>query len=364
MGAVRHFAPRAALRILAPLALCAVALLSLSACRSRALDAPPVVTITRVPPAREGGSDLLMPIQGRVQNARFDQRVVLYARSGPWWIQPFDREPFTTVNPDSSWSNTTHLGTEYAALLVNRDFHPPSKVDTLPPVGDGILAVAVVPGEKGPSESQHILNFSGYEWNVRTVSSNRGGRNNHFDPSNAWVDDKGHLHLRIIKKNNDWTCAELRLSRSLGYGSYRFIVQDISKLPPNIVLSMFTWDDLGTDQNHRELGIEFTRWGDSSSKNAQYVIQPFYIPANAARFVAPAGKLFNSVRWEPGVATFQTYRGASPVPSALVFQHDFTSGIPLPGGETLHLNLYIFGDARGLTDNPTEVVLEKFEFLP
>ena len=50
---------------------------------------------------------------------------------------------------------------------------------------------------------------------------------------------------------------------------------------------MFTWDDLGIEQNHREMGIEISRWGDAANKNAQYVIQPYYVAANVVRFTAP-----------------------------------------------------------------------------
>ena len=36
-----------------------------------------------------------------------------------------------------------------------------------------------------------------------------------------------------------------------------------------------------------------SRWGLAASKNAQYVVQPFYVPENISRFMAPAGR-----RWQ------------------------------------------------------------------
>ena len=72
---------------------------------------------------------------------------------------------------------------------------------------------------------------------------------------------------------------------------------------------MLTWDDQGADQNHRELDIEISQWGDRSIPNAQYVVQPYYVPANVVRFSAPAGTLTHSFRWEPGRASFRTVRG-------------------------------------------------------
>lgn len=86
-------------------------------------------------------------IEGRVAGARPGQQIVLYARSGAWYVQPFTDQPFTEIQPDSTWRNLTHLGTEYAALLVEPEYHPPASMDDLPIRGGGVIAVAVVPGE-------------------------------------------------------------------------------------------------------------------------------------------------------------------------------------------------------------------------
>ncbi len=158
--------------------------------------------------------------------------------------------------------------------------------------------------------SPRKLSFSGYEWQVRQAPSDRGGPND-FDTANAWVDDAGALHLRIAGQPGKWTSAEVILTRSLGYGTYSFVVRDTSQLEPSAAFGMFTWDDLGVEQNHREIGIEISRWGDAASQNAQYVIQPYYVAANVARFTAPPGRLTHSFRWEPGRVSFKTVAGGS-----------------------------------------------------
>ena len=61
----------------------------------------------------------MAPIGGRVTGARPGQRIVIYTKSGVWWVQPLTAQPFTTVEPDGTWKNTIHLGMEYAALLVD-----------------------------------------------------------------------------------------------------------------------------------------------------------------------------------------------------------------------------------------------------
>ena len=101
------------------------------------------IEITSVPKAAPGGpGSALVSIEGRVAGAAPDNRIVLFARSGAWWVQPYENDPFTTIRPDSRWSNQTHPGTEYAALLVDARYHPPARADELPAEGHGVLAVA------------------------------------------------------------------------------------------------------------------------------------------------------------------------------------------------------------------------------
>jgi len=279
-------------------------------------------------------------------------------------VQPTIDEPFTAIKPDSTWNNSTHFGTEYAALLVEPGYRPPPTIEVLPSEGGDVVAVKSVHGEKGEQAVEGTLQFSGYEWHVRNVRSTRGGRDNNYDSANAWTDANGFLHLRISNNAGQWSCAEVRLLRSLGYGSYRFVVRDVSHLEPAAVLSIFTWDEADAGQNHREMNIELAKWGDAASKNAQYVVQPYYVPANVVRFNVPAGVLAHSFRWDPGRVAFKTVRGSVADGPSLVADHVFTSGVPAPGGESIHLDLYIFGNAKNPLQKDAEVVIEKFEYLP
>ncbi len=335
----------------------------LSGCRSPVTNAGQSIEFTRVPEASEGGSDKLETIEGRALGARAGQKIVLFARSGVWWVQPFADQPFTTIQPDSTWKSPTHLGTEYAALLVESGYQPQPTMDSLPTEGGSVVAVAVAKGEDPPPSK--TLHFSGYEWRVRSTASERGGKLNTYDPANAWIDANGFLHLRVTQRSGQWTCAEVQLTRSLGYGTYLFKVRDTSHLEPAAVLGLFTWDGSVADQNHREIDIEITRWGDPASKNAQYVIQPYYVPANVDRFMIPAGTFTHSFHWEPGRVAFKTVPANSDdAGSRPISRHDFTSGVPSPGGESIHINLYAFDNPKNPLQNDAEVVIEKFEYLP
>jgi hypothetical protein len=333
----------------------------LSGCRSR-LDIKPSIEFTRLPPAGEGSSAKLDTIEGRVTGAQRGQQIVLFAKSGVWWVQPTETQPFTPIQPDSKWTSSTHPGSAYAALLVNPGYRPQTTVRELPQKGGGVLAVAIAEGPVLSHPDVKMLDFSGYEWKIRQAPNDPGGSRNLYDPANAWTDRSGFLHLRIAKQAGQWTSAEVNLTRSLGYGSYRFVVRDISHLEPAAVFSISTWDDAGPP---REMEIEISRWGELSSKNAQYVVQPYYVPANVVRFVAPGGLLTHWLRWEPGRATFRTVRGfASSMGSDAVGGHVFTSGVPPPGSEKIHMNLYVFDNKSNPLQREFEVIVEKFEYLP
>jgi hypothetical protein len=333
-----------------------------SGCRSRQSDPKPSIEFTQLPPAGPGNPDVLNTIEGRVTGARSGQRIVLFARSGVWWVQPLAEQPFTAIQADSTWKNSTHPGNAYAALLVDPEYSPPLTVNDLPQTGGAVRAVATIEGPMLAQPAHKTLHFSGYEWEIRETVGNPQGSRNSYNPANAWVDKRGLLHLRIAKNGIGWSSAEVDLSRSLGYGSYRFVVQDISHLEPAVVLNLSTWDDLGP---YREMDIEISRWGEPTGKNAQYVVQPYYIAANVVRFMAPTGPLAYSFVWEPGQVSFTTIRGSGPrSKSDVVAAHIFTSGIPSPGRESVRMNLYVFDNKRSPLHHEVEVIIEKFEYLP
>lgn len=123
-----------------------VCLLPLGGCGREAAEVSPSIQFLKIPQAEQGGRPILEAIEGSVTGARPGQRIVLYARSGAWYVQPFVDEPFTDIQADSKWRNSTHLGTEYAALLVEPGYSPPAKADILPARGGAVAAVASTPG--------------------------------------------------------------------------------------------------------------------------------------------------------------------------------------------------------------------------
>ena len=116
-------------------------------CRARLAHTEPYIEFSSVPLADEGGPEKLDVIEGRVVGAHPALQIVLYARSGIWYVQPYADEPYTQIRPDSKWRSTTHLGTEYAALLVEPGYKPLPSIEVLPGPGGGVVAVAIREGE-------------------------------------------------------------------------------------------------------------------------------------------------------------------------------------------------------------------------
>lgn len=343
------------------------AMLLLQGCRAQSPDVPPSIEFTKIPPAAQGGRERVDTIAGRVKGLRPGQHVVVYARSGPWWVQPWPDRPLIPIQADSTWSTETHLGFEYAALLVDPGYQPPPTMDVLPNQGAAVVVITAVKGS-GPIALAPTkpLKFSGYDWKVRTISSDRGGINNLYDADNAWTDAQGAMHLQIKKKGDKWSCTEVVSERNFGYGTYVTVVRDVSRLEPSAILSFTTFDDWGGEQHYREMDTEFGRWGEPDRKsNAQFGIQPFYVPGNLDPFNAPAGALTNSMHWESGRASFETVRGESNHQGApIVAQHVFTSGVPSPGKETFQFLFYVVASEKAPETKDAEVVIKKFEYLP
>jgi hypothetical protein len=346
---------------------CLLACLLLVGCNRGSVGSDPQITFSKIPPSDAAGPDRLDPIEGRASGAKQGQQIVLYAKSeGRWWIQPSPDDPFTKIQSDAKWQNQTHLGTEYAALLVDPNYYPAENTLALPSQGGGVKAVAIAKGQSTESATpRKTLHFSGYDWIVRIAPSHRGGSRNTFDPGNAWVDESGALHLRIAKVGDQFSCAEVQLSRSLGYGTYVFVVRDISHLEASAVLTLFTWDGAGPEENRRELAFEISRWGSYNKDNSTFMVQPYYIPTNFVRFYSPPGVLTNSFHWEPGRVTFTTYAGShvtGRVPP--LEQRVFSSGVPAAGGDAARMNLYIFRKGEIPLQHENEIVIERFEYYP
>ena len=139
-----------------PLALLYGALVVAVGCHRSHEPSKPSIFFTHIPPAG-GGPEFVERIGGRVENAAPGARIVVYALGrGAWWVQPFRSHPLTEIAGDGGWDNATHLGTDYAALLVAPGYQPMAKLSALPSTGESVLAVATTKASSEPPPSPKI----------------------------------------------------------------------------------------------------------------------------------------------------------------------------------------------------------------
>ena len=330
----------------------------------------PSIEFTKVPVAGPGGPDKLDVISGRVLNALPGQQLVLYAKSELWWVQPTQIQPFSKIQDDGTWSNNTHLGTDYAVLLVDANYNPAPTMYLLPKLGGGVIAIAQTKGSGASPAQDHspytgTVNFSGYEWKIRSAANEHGGKSHSYDPVNVSLDEKGFLHMKVTKRAGEWVCSEIALGHSLGYGTYAFKLADVSHFEPAADLEMFTWSDAAGNAQHNEMDIDITRRGDPESKNAEYVVQPYYLPANVHRFAVLQGAMMYSFDWEPDRVAFTARRKTPPSKTGLPnSDFVFKSGVPRPADETAHINFCAYPFSKVPLQREAEVIIENFQYLP
>lgn len=337
------------------------------------------IAITQVPP-KGGGPDRMETIAGTVDGVDFKNlRVVIYARTNTWYVQPYAASPYTPIGKEGKWEAKTHLGDEYGALLVEDSYQPAPTTHELPEVRGQVLAVVRGTASNeaeahqqnaSATEKPRQIHFSGYEWIVKSSRGPVGPGPNYFSDSeeNVSVDSKGRLHLRITNQGGRWSCAEIEAARHLGYGSYRFYLDsDAARIDRNVVLGMFTWSD-NPAYAHREIDIEVSRWGKAENSNGQFVVQPYTRPMNIFRFEIPpgVGKTRHSFDWRADRVDCESRKAGESkgLPAGFVIsKHTFTHDIPPTGDERARINLWLVAGKPPAGDKVIEVIISRFEFV-
>jgi hypothetical protein len=327
------------------------------------------ITFLEVPAASYGGIDRGGVIRGRVLGKHRGQHILLYAFSDSrWWVQPLASAAHTEIADDGFWTARIHLGTKYAALLTEDNSSPSPFLEALPTVGKKIQAIAVVRGSESdglqPEDSNEpTLRFNGLQWRIRTVPGNYALKSNEYSSSNAFVDDAGALHLRFSRGAHGWVCSEVHTVRSLGYGNYTFAIGDTNDLEPAAMFSAYNFIEQTADGDHRELAIHLTRRGVASNSNAEFSIQPSFVPVNFYHFNVPSGPLKIDLNWQPDEAALSVFGGKSPAGQP-VASWLFKTGVPTSNDTHLYFNFCNYGYATTPPTHNAELVVNSFQFYP
>ncbi len=207
------------------------------------------------------------------------------------------------------------------------------------------------------SESSSQLSFAGYPWTVKSSTSPVGPGPNIFDAAGPSVDSSGDLHLQIVKTAAGWESSEVVLNPTLGYGTYRWTVDGpATTLDPNVVLSLFTYDNSNTSPSNRELDFEASRFADAGeATNAQYVVQPYNTPGNLQRITLSNSNVTTvTMTWLPGSVTFSA-DSSSPWTNS-------SSSVPTSSTEQVHMSLWLFNGVAPSNGQSVSVTVTDFAF--
>ena len=210
-----------------------------------------------------------------------------------------------------------------------------------------------------------LLSFSGYDWTVKRAESGPLAPGpNYFSshPENVYTDGNGNLHLSITNRDGTWHTAEVILDRPLGYGRYVFkTVGRIDQLDLQAVLGLFTWDPDAADQAHREVDIEFSRWGDPDNPyNGQYVVQKIG-DKHTFDFSLSGDQTTHVIDWSASSLIFSSYHGHG-TDGTLIASREYPSP-PAPGDAQIRMNLWLVsGDPPVSTASSERIHVEISEF--
>lgn len=243
---------------------------------------------------------------------------------------------------------------------------------------------------------ENTVVFAGRVWDIKSGFNGPGPNTFSKDYENVWIDERGFLHLSILKKDDgQWYSSEVISQDTVGYGTYVWTIQaDPLTFASNVVLGLFTWDNnTFFEQANSEVDIEFSKWGDASdihplTTSVQPVNFGVYYPERSHQHpVDPdllVGVTTHLFTWTDTLITWKSFRGeewrnAVPFsswtfdlnnPARVKNENGFNSQpivIPAPGNTTnARMNFWTLAFvANGPSDGMEhEVIIRDFEYWP
>ena len=212
-----------------------------------------------------------------------------------------------------------------------------------------------------PAARARTIVWSGQSWDVRPVGTGEPG-------PNAWSDSEANVHvdgadlvLSVAQgAGGAWTSAEVDGRRSLGYGTYRWVVaSDLSGLDANEVLGMFTYG--GDDPSNNELDLEASHWGNLAwASGSGTVWQDASAGLRRSRTFAYTARppYVHQFTWEPGRVRYLVSDGAG----ATLLDWTLTEGIPRPSTEVPMINYWRFRNVPPA--GPRSIRISSFGWTP
>ncbi len=226
--------------------------------------------------------------------------------------------------------------------------------------------------------SKEPISFSGFDWYIKESSELAGPGPNYFinTSKNIFIDVLDNLHLKIVKKDETWSCSEVISKNKFGYGRYVFNIKSrVDKLDANAVLGIFLWDPNALKNHNHEIDIEVSKWSVANNMNGQFVVQPFTNPNNINRFNMNLLGNYSSftIDWFPDRIIFNAYHGhiecdptknSKPLNVPIQSWVHKSNSIPVPRQSNIRFNLWLNEGKAPSTEQEQEVVITCFSFSP
>jgi len=212
--------------------------------------------------------------------------------------------------------------------------------------------------------AEEVLRFSGYEWIASEAPGGKSPGPNPFrnNPRIVSVDSLGRLNLSIDRVDKAWSCAELRLQRPLGFGTYEIAVSgNPARLDPQAVFGFFTYD-YGNPPHYSEIDIEFARWGDPNHPGGNISVQPYDQTGNSRVF---------SLSNNPGITVCRLVWDETGVDFLVILRNgtnekvlaEWRKEMRIDSGQaTLHLNFWLFQGKPPQSGRRQRITVDYFTF--
>ena len=269
------------------------------------------------------------------------------------------------------------VGTASARLLLGTLQSPANET------GRAVFDVAELtsPGyddqQWGDFPSGRTIDFAGHTWRVKGPGTFGPGPNFFSDSeSNVAVTPEG-LDLAITGSPGSWQSSEVVIEDVLGYGDYVFTTKGKldTTIADNVILGLFLWqyppcyDGSNTWNQHNEIDVEISRWGDPTNDVAQFVVQPYDTFGNIEQFditYSESELVSYAFNWLPGRVDYRAWRGGPDDESPETTLHTWTytgQHLPTPEIPRVHINLWHLGEGPD-TNQPQHVTIADFRFTP
>lgn len=207
------------------------------------------------------------------------------------------------------------------------------------------------------------LEFSGFQWDIKDGNDSRLGPGpNRFRKENVWVDSDGRLHM-FIRRDADgvWSCSEIILRRSIGYGRYTILLDTpVDSFHSQSVLGFFTWSDT---LPYNEMDIEIARFRGSGGPNLFFSVQP-----NTADVLIGGSAWSRSEHtfiWSQGLVRFASVPLGSGSATIAPIRRAMRNGVPRPTATTMpRINFWLRSGTApsNVSRGQLEVVIDAVEF--